>query len=310
MTSAIRTEWLTKRYGDFEALADLDLTVEPGEVFGFLGPNGSGKTTTIRVLTDEIRPTGGSASIAGLDCRADSVAIRAHLGYLPADLAMYPRLTGRQTLTYFANLRGGVDWSFVDELADRLGADLGKRVGELSTGNRQKVGLIQAFMNRPDVIIMDEPSTGLDPLVQREFQQMMREVAEDGRTVFLSSHTLAEVQRVADRVGIIRAGRLITVEEVATLRARGIRTVELVFDAPVAASVFDRVEGVHDLEVDGERVRLTFDGHMEALLAAGMGTATLLDISTHDADLEEVFLTYYRDQLPDKPSVATGGMAV
>ena len=194
---AIQTQGLTKHYGDVEALTDLTLDVHPGEVFGFLGPNGAGKTTTIRTLLDEIRPTAGTASILGMDCRRDSVAIRRRLGYVPGDLAMYPSLTGRDTLTYFANLRGGVDWSYVSELAERLGADLAKKIGDLSSGNRQKVGLIQAFMNRPDVLIMDEPSSGLDPLVQREFHTMMREVAAEGRTVFLSSHTLSEAQRLA-----------------------------------------------------------------------------------------------------------------
>ena len=164
---AIQTHGLTKHYGDVEALIDLTLDVLPGEVFGFLGPNGAGKTTTIRTLLDEIRPTAGTASILGMDCRRDSVAIRRRLGYVPGDLAMYPSLTGRDTLTYFANLRGGVEWPYVDELAERLGAYLAKKIGDLSSGNRQKVGLIQAFMNRPDVLIIDEPSSGLYPLVQR-----------------------------------------------------------------------------------------------------------------------------------------------
>ena len=203
---AIHTEGLTKHYGEVPALVDLNLDVRAGEIFGFLGPNGAGKTTTIRTFLDELRPTSGSASILGMDTHLQSVEIRDHIGYVPGDLAMYPNLTGKDTLTYFANLRGGVDWGFVDSLAERLGADLSKKVGDLSSGNRQKVGLIQAFMNKPDVLIMDEPSSGLDPLVQREFQAMMREVASDGRTVFLSSHTLSEVQRVADRVGIIRHG--------------------------------------------------------------------------------------------------------
>ena len=196
---AIRTAALTKHYGDFPALVDLDLEVVAGEVYGFLGPNGSGKTTMIRTILDEIRPTAGRAWILGMDSRKQSVEIRRHIGYVPGDLALYPNLTGHDTLTFFANLRGGVDWTYVNELAERLGADLSKKVGDLSSGNRQKIGLIQAFMNRPAVLIMDEPSTGLDPLVQREFQTMLREVAAEGRSVFLSSHTLSEVQRVADR---------------------------------------------------------------------------------------------------------------
>ena len=292
---AIHTEGLTKHYGDFPALVDLNLDVSVGEIFGFLGPNGAGKTTMIRTILDEIRPTAGSATIAGLDSHGDSVEIRNHIGYVPGDLAMYPNLTGRDTITYFANLRGGVDWDFVESLADRLDADLSKKVGDLSSGNRQKVGLIQAFMSKPDVLIMDEPSSGLDPLVQREFQTMMREVASDGRTVFLSSHTLSEVQRVADRVGIIRRGKLITVEGVADLRSKAIRTVNLYFDETVDRSVFEPLPGVRSVKVENHHVILSFDGQMETLLKVAVERYSLLDISTHEADLEEIFLTYYEE---------------
>ncbi len=292
---AIHTEALTKHYGDVKALVDLDLEVRPGEVFGFLGPNGAGKTTMIRTVLDEIRPTSGRASILGMDTHIQSVAIREHIGYVPGDLAMYPNLTGRDTLTYFANLRGGVDWGFVEQLADRLDADLGKKVGDLSSGNRQKIGLIQAFMNQPELLIMDEPSSGLDPLVQREFQRMMREVAADGRCVFLSSHTLSEVQRVADRVGIIRRGKLIAVEEVAGLRSKAIRTVNLIFDEPVDGAVFAPLPGVRDVAVENHHVTLSFDGPMEPLLKAVAERFSLLDITTHEADLEEIFLTYYEE---------------
>ncbi|MDJ0953164.1 MAG: ABC transporter ATP-binding protein [Acidimicrobiia bacterium] len=292
---AIRTVGLTKHYGDFPALVDLDLEVKAGEIFGFLGPNGAGKTTMIRTILDEIRPTAGSATIMGMDSHAHSVEIRNHIGYVPGDLAMYPNLTGRDTITYFANLRGGVDWDIVDSLADRLDADLTKKVGDLSSGNRQKVGLIQAFMNEPDVLIMDEPSSGLDPLVQREFQRMMREVAGEGRTVFLSSHTLSEVQRVADRVGIIRHGKLIAVEEVAELRSKAIRTVNLFFDEPVIAAAFEGLPGVRDVTVENHHVMLSFDGQMETLLKVATQSYSLLDISTQEADLEEIFLTYYEE---------------
>ena len=292
---AILTEKLTKYYGDVKALVDLDLSIGPGEIFGFLGPNGAGKTTTIRTILDEIRPTSGRAFILGRDTHEDSVEIRNHIGYVPGDLALYPNLTGRDTLTYFANLRGGVEWGYVDELAERLGADLTKKVGDLSSGNRQKVGLIQAFMNRPAVLIMDEPSAGLDPLVQREFQAMMREVAAEGRTVFLSSHTLSEVQRVADRVGIIRHGLLIAVEGVASLRSKAIRTVNLVFETPADGAVFESLPGVRDVTVEDHQVVLSFDGEMETLLNAATARNHLVDITTEEADLEEIFLTYYRD---------------
>jgi len=294
--AAIQTDKLTKHYGDVEALVDLDLEVQPGEVFGFLGPNGAGKTTMIRTILDEIRPTSGRASILGMDSHAQSVEIRRHIGYVPGDLAMYPNLTGRDTLTYFANLRGGVDWNYVGELADRLDADLDKKVGDLSSGNRQKVGLIQAFMNRPEVLIMDEPSSGLDPLMQREFQTMMREVAAEGRTVFLSSHTLSEVQRVADRVGIIRTGSLIAVEAVAGLRSKAIRTVNLFFDVPVDGSVFEDLPGVRDVIAVDHHVTLSFDGRMETLLKGVADRYSLVDITTQEADLEEIFLTYYREE--------------
>ncbi len=292
----IHTEGLTKHYGDVRALVDLDLDIYRGEVFGFLGPNGAGKTTMIRTILDEIRPTAGWASILGFDTHRQSVEIRRHIGYVPGDLAMYPNLTGRDTLTYFANLRGGVDWDYVDELSDRLDADLSKKIGDLSSGNRQKVGLIQAFMNRPEVLLMDEPSSGLDPLVQREFQAMTREVVARGRTVFLSSHTLSEVQRIADRVGIIRHGRLIAVEAVAALRSKAIRKVDLYFDRPIDGARLEPVPGVRDVVVQNHHVTLSFDGHMEALLKVATDGQTLVDITTQEADLEEIFLTYYRDE--------------
>jgi ABC-2 type transport system ATP-binding protein len=294
--ASIKTEGLTKHYGDIEALIDLNLEVRPGEVFGFLGPNGAGKTTMIRTILDEIRPTAGKATIVGLDSHEHAVEIRRHIGYVPGDLAMYPNLTGRDTLTYFANLRGGVDWSYVDLLTERLDADLTKKVGDLSSGNRQKVGLIQAFMNRPDVLVMDEPSSGLDPLVQREFQAMMREVAAEGRTVFLSSHTLSEVQRVANHVGIIRHGRLIALESVTTLRSKAMRRVELDFDEPVEAEVFAAVPGVSDVIVQNHRATFSFDGKMPVLLKTVADRYDVVDITTEEADLEEIFLTYYRDE--------------
>ncbi len=294
--SVIEVDRLTKHYGAVVGAQDLLFTVQRGEVFGFLGPNGAGKTTTIRMLLDEIRPTAGRAAILGLDTHAKSVEIRRHLGYIPGDLALYPNLTGRDTLTYFANLRGGVDWSYVNELAERLDADLSRKVGNLSSGNRQKVGVIQAFMNRPDVLIMDEPSSGLDPLIQREFQNMVREVAADGRTVFLSSHTLSEVQRVAGRVGIIRQGRLVTVESVADLRSKAMRQVELELDSPAEAALFAAVPGAREVTVEHNHVRLSFDGDMGVLLQAATGLHTIVDITTNEADLEEIFLTYYHDE--------------
>jgi ABC-2 type transport system ATP-binding protein len=293
--AAIRTEGLTKHYGDVEALNDLDLEVSAGEVFGFLGPNGAGKTTMIRTVLDLIRPTRGRAEILGLDTHADAVEIRRHIGYLPSDLSMYDRLTGKDMITYFANLRGGVDWSYVDELAERLKADLSPKVGDYSSGNRQKVGLIQAFMNKPQVLIMDEPSTGLDPLVQREFQRMLREVSADGRTVFLSSHTLSEVQAVADRVGVIREGYLVEVSAVNDLRSKAIRTVELQFTEAVDPAVFEAMDGVSDVRVANHHVVMSLEGSIVDVLRTAADRYELVDVSSQEADLEEIFLTYYEE---------------
>lgn len=298
---AILTEGLTKHYGDVKALIDLDLTVERGEVFGFLGPNGAGKTTMIRTILDLIRPTTGRASILGMDTHEHAVKLRNHVGYLPGDLALYPKLTGRETLRYFANLRGGVDWDYVDGLAERLDSDLSIRVSDYSSGNRQKVGLIQAFMSRPTVLILDEPSIGLDPLVQQEFQAMLREVREEGRTVFLSSHTLSEVERVADRVGIIRHGRLVVVESVESLKAKAIRRLTLDFATSVDSRILDGVPDIHDVVADGTSISLSVDGPMKEVLQAAMAH-DLVNIETIEADLEQIFLAYYRD--PEVESVA------
>jgi ABC-2 type transport system ATP-binding protein len=292
----IRTDGLTKHYGEVRALESLDLEVLPGEIFGFLGPNGAGKTTMIRTILDEIRPTSGEASILGFDSHRDSVEIRRHIGYLPSDTLLYPELTGHDTLTYFANLRGGVEWAYVEQLADRLKADLTRKVGNLSSGNRQKIGLIQAFMNRPRLLIMDEPSAGLDPLVQNEFHTILQEISAEGRSIFLSSHTLSEVQRVAGRVGIIRHGRLVALESLADLRSKAMRRIDLLFEGPADRSALEAVPGARDVQVEGDRATLSFDGRMAELLAVLADGHDVLDISTREADLEEIFLTYYRDE--------------
>ena len=291
---AISTEGLTKHYGDVRAVQDLDLEISRGEVFGFLGPNGSGKTTTMRTILDLIRPTEGRASILGMDSHQQAVEIRRHVGYVPGELALYPKLTGRQFLDYFAHLRGGVEWDFVDELAGRFEADLAKRIGEYSTGNRQKIGLIQAFMNRPDVLILDEPSVGLDPLVQQELHAILRDAATEGRTVFLSSHTLSEVERVADRVGIIRKGRLVIVETIDSLKAKAIRTVTMDFAEEIDPGIFEGVDGIRDAEITGSRATLTFEGSMSEVLRVAT-RHEIVNLTSTEADLEEIFLTYYRN---------------
>lgn len=293
-TPAILTSGLTKAFGYLVAVDRLDLEVHRGEIFGFLGPNGAGKSTTIRMLLDQLRASRGSAQVLGGDIRKDSLAIRRRIGYLPGDLALYPKLTGRQTLDYFARLRGGVSPSYVDELAERLQADLSREVGEYSMGNRQKIGLIQAFMHKPELLILDEPNTGLDPLVQQSFQQMLREVRDAGRTVFLSSHTLSEVERVADRVGIIRDGLLVVVERIDALKRKAIRRLDFEFASPVPSSVFDGVVGVHDVQMDGVHAHVAYEGSVHAVLVAALA-CQVANLTSRDSDLEEIFLTYYRD---------------
>ncbi|NLE97145.1 MAG: ABC transporter ATP-binding protein [Propionibacterium sp.] len=292
--TAIQTTGLVKRFGKFEALRGIDIEVRTGEVFGFLGPNGAGKSTTIRILLDEIRASEGSASVLGLDSRGDAVEVHRRIGYLPSDLALYPKMSGHDTLRFFARLRGEVDQGFVAQLAERFAADLDKPTGELSTGNRQKVGLIAAFMHKPELLIMDEPNAGLDPLVQHEFQQLIRETVDEGRTVFLSSHTLSEVQRVADRVGIIRGGEMVAVENIDDLRA--VRRVDLQLDREPNPEDFTGVDGARDVRVVDNRVHLAFDGDMGILLDAIAPHYQVVDLSASDADLEEVFLAFYQDQ--------------
>ena len=288
----IKTEGLTKHFGNVKALVALDLEVQRGEVFGFLGPNGAGKTTTIRSLLHFLFPTAGSASVLGLDVATDAVEVRRRVAYMPSEYSLYPKLTGAENLTYLANLRGGVDGDYVGQLAERREVDLTRKVGDLSTGNRQKVGLIQAFMNRSELIILDEPSTGLDPLMQQELQALIREVREDGRTVFLSSHSLAEVERVADRVGILRHGHLVVVEPLASLKRKAIRRIDLEFETHIEPSAFESMEGVRSAESRGNTVVVSFEGSVNALLRAALDH-DVVNVNSREADLEQIFLAYY-----------------
>jgi ABC-2 type transport system ATP-binding protein len=290
---AISTEGLVKRYGRNRGLAGLDLEVQRGEVFGFLGPNGAGKTTTIRLLLDLIRPTEGRASVLGLDPRRDGVALRRRIGYLAGDFVVDGRQTGRELLTFLGNLRGGVHQARIDELADRLKLDLSRKIKTLSRGNRQKVGVVQAFMHTPELLILDEPTSGLDPFLQQEFVVMAREATDAGQTIFMSSHVMSEVQQTADRVGIIREGRLVTVDRVETLRERAVRTVEIHFDTPVPADEFAALPGVTDLRIDGTVLRCRLAGRADPLVKAA-ARHTVIDLLSEEPDLEELFFAYYR----------------
>ena len=294
MSAAAETAALTKFYGKQRGVAGLDLEVRHGEVFGFLGPNGAGKTTTIRLLLDLLRPSSGQARVLGLDSRRESLAIRRRSGYLPGELSLYGGLTGHETLRYFAKLRGGVDWSYVAQLQERLSCELDKKVADLSTGNRRKVGLIQALMHRPELLILDEPTSGLDPLVQHEFARLVDEARDAGQTVFLSSHVLPEVQRVCDRVAFVRAGELVAVENVDDLTGRAVRELEIVFARPVAAAALAGVAGV-TAAADGDHgVLVTVAGPMAPLIQA-LAELEVVSLTSREPDLDDVFLTYYTE---------------
>jgi ABC-2 type transport system ATP-binding protein len=296
VTAAIETAGLSKTYrGGVRALVDLDLRVERGEVFGYLGPNGAGKSTTIRLLLGLALPTRGGASLLGRDVRRDGVAARRAVGYLPGDLRLADRLTGREQLDSLARLRGKVDAPYRDSLCARLDVVLDRPIRQLSRGNRQKLGIVQAFMHRPELVVLDEPSAGLDPLLQAELRALLRESAAEGTTVFLSSHSLDEVQHVADRVGIIRSGRLKDVDAVETLRERAFRHVTVTFEEPVASTVFDGIDGARVVHVDGQVVRLTApEAAMDALVKE-VASHAVRDFVSEPADLEEIFLELYRE---------------
>jgi ABC-2 type transport system ATP-binding protein len=291
---AIQTDGLTKDYGADRGLFGLDFEVRAGEILGFLGPNGAGKSTTMRLLLGLAQPTAGSARLLGLDMASDGLAIRRRTGYLAGDFGLYPQLTGKAVLEYFARLHGGVRAGRIAALAERFDAELDRRVRELSTGNRQKLGLIQAFMHDPELLILDEPIAGLDPLVQRNFHDLLGEVRDQGRTVMLSSHTLSEVDRVADRVAILRAGRLVVVDELERLKALAVRRWEIEFAEAPDVAEFRRLEGVREAELAGTRLRVAFEGSADQIVKAA-ARYKVSEIRTREQDLEEVFLHYYQD---------------
>jgi ABC-2 type transport system ATP-binding protein len=300
--AAIQTSKLSKDYGLGHGLFDLDLTVAHGEVFGFLGPNGAGKSTTIRCLMGMIRPTGGSAHIFGLDCMRDSVEVKRKAGYMPGDMPQFGSLRGREVVAYLGGMRGTIDPGVVRKIAERFDLDLGRRFREYSSGNKKKLGIVLAFMHRPELLILDEPTGGLDPLNQQEFYRLVNETRDAGATIFLSSHILSEVEHVCDRVGIIRSGRLVKVAELDEIHNIRLHRVELEFapgtDVPEAA--VRSAAGVEDVVVDDHKMTCTVKGPFDPLLKALQG-ATVTNLVSHEPSLEELFLTYYR---PDAPSEA------
>ena len=294
MAGIIEVERLTKRYGSKRGITEVSFNVAEGEVFGFLGPNGAGKTTTIRTLMALLRADSGTARIAGLDCWEDSVQIKKITGYVPGEPSLDPNLTGGQIIEYFANLRGGVDQGYVKQLIERLELDPSRKFRHYSSGNKRKVVLVQAFMHRPRLLILDEPTNGLDPLNQQEFDHMVREVREDGRTVFLSSHILSEVERNCTRVGIIRMGELVRVGGIAELKDIKRYEITITFGDAVSPQSFDRLAGVASVEAlpDGRSLRLAMQGPADAVVKAA-ASHPVVSLTSHEPSLEDIFLRYY-----------------
>jgi ABC-2 type transport system ATP-binding protein len=294
--AAIETDRLTKRYGTARGIEDLTMEVGRGEVFGFLGPNGAGKTTTIRTLLGLLRPTSGSARVLGHDVTTAGLAVRARIGNLPGEFAFDEHMTGRELLALAAALRGIGDLHPAFLLAERFEADLSRRLGDLSRGNRQKIGLIQALWHDPELLVLDEPTGGLDPLMQEELHAVVAERRAAGRTVFLSSHDLDEVQRVCDRVGIIRDGRLVAVEDVDMMRERAYRTVRVILDGAVPAAELAALTGVDGLEQDGRTATFRVRGDLDAVVKV-LARHAVRDLEITRPTLEELFLTYYRHEV-------------
>jgi len=294
MTLAISTIGLSKDYGGGRGLFDLTLQVEEGEVLGYLGPNGAGKTTTIRLLMAMIHPTAGSGSIFGLDCQRQAVEVKKHVGYVPGELPQFGGLRGSEVVAYMAGLRGGVEDKVVEQICKRFDLDLGLRFREYSRGNKQKLAILLGFMHRPRLLILDEPTGGLDPLNQQEFYNMCREAKAAGATVYLSSHILSEVEHISDRVGIIRAGRLVRMASLHELHEIRVHQVEIEFAGAPPVAAIRAAKGVDGVEAADHRVHLTVRGSFEPLMSA-LARAEVVNLTSHEPSLEEIFLTYYRE---------------
>jgi beta-exotoxin I transport system ATP-binding protein len=289
---AIRVTGLVKRFGEIEAVRGIDLEVRRGEVFGFVGPNGAGKSTTIRCMLDLIRPTAGTIDVLGKDPRRDGVDIRRHIGYVPGELRLPERATSSEYVASIGRLRGGLDAALSEKIAGRLQIDLDRRMRDLSTGNRRKVALLLAFAARPDLLILDEPTSGLDPLMQHEFLAMIREARDDGTTVFLSSHVLSEVQRAADRVAVLRAGKIVAQGTVDELRGHARQRIEVWFSDAVPDAELLAIPGLVDPAVEGRRLAATLSGPIDPVIAA-LSKHRVASLVVEEPNLEDAFLDLY-----------------
>jgi ABC-2 type transport system ATP-binding protein len=289
---AVHCSALTKDYGNGRGVFDLDLTVGAGEVFGFIGPNGAGKTTTIRLLMDLIRPDRGTAAVFGLDSQVDTLAVKRIVGYLPGETPSFPGTTAGYVIGLLAGMRGSVDMSRVSSLADRLELDLSSRYEDLSHGNKQKVGLIQAFMHQPKLLILDEPTLGLDPLMQRRFRELVEESVADGATVFLSSHVLSEVEQICDRIGLIRNGRLVRVGTLDELRELRLHQVSAIFEGTLLATEVESLPGVSEVRLEDHHLTCSVRGPVSPLLQT-LVDAGVVEVDSRELTLEEIFISEY-----------------
>ena len=282
----------TKKYGNYNAVENLSLSLHFGEVFGFLGPNGAGKSTTIRTIMNFIQPTQGSIAVHGFDSVKDDVQIKNNIGYLAGEIAIYNSLTGHQVINYLANLGRTVDTGVVSQLSGKLQADLDQHIGKLSKGNRQKIGLILACMHKPKLLILDEPTSGLDPLIKQAFYDLVLEMKQNGTTIFLSSHDFAEVEKICDRVGFIREGRLITIQDIQDILNVNVRKYRIVFrNAPNIAD-FESVQGISDLRLNDRTLTLTISGNIENFINH-LGKYSVIDLHEQETTLEDIFLQLY-----------------
>jgi ABC-2 type transport system ATP-binding protein len=291
---AIQAQGLTKSYGRIQALFGVDLEVQRGSIAGFLGPNGAGKTTTIRCLLDLIRPNGGTLQVAGIDPQADPVAVRALVGYLPGELSLDDNMTTKGVLRFFNSLRGKqAEWSYIEELSERLDLDITRPIKNLSSGNKKKAGVIQALMHKPEILMLDEPTGGLDPLMQREVLQIVKEARDDGATVFFSSHNIAEVELIADQVNIISEGIVVEVVDVAELLTRALRRARITFRQTVDTAPLLNLPGVSLLSQHNDTsIELQITGDMDPLIKA-LAKFPVIDIQTARPSLEDIFMAYY-----------------
>jgi ABC-2 type transport system ATP-binding protein len=289
---AVSFDHVSKKYGSSRGVQELNFDVAQGQIFGFLGPNGAGKTTTIRMMLDFIHVSSGSIKVLGLDSKKDAVSIHKRVGYLSGDMEMDRRLTGRQYLEYVAHLRGNVPWSTIQKLIERLDCQTDKKIAYLSRGNKQKIGLVAALMHNPDLLILDEPTSGLDPLIQAEFQNIIKEHRAQGKTAFISSHVLSEIEQICDHIGFIREGLLVDVQPLKVLQQKALRKVRVALTKAQPSALKD-VKGLHNLRVSGKHVSCDVTENFTGLLKA-LAKLPVKDIVIEEASLDDMFMHYYQ----------------